>query len=332
MSTHYVEQPWADGAAGDTPVTAAALGHIEDGIGDAHDRIDALTTGMALTPTSTRTSTVAPAAGELVTYDASAGNIGPIPLPPPQAGVILGVVKGDASPNTITFTSANLLGNGGSPTITLRATGENRTLYGSATGWYVNGYRAPIVGTTAGTIAAGNDSRFANVLASVVYGGATRTAAPLCEVHFTAPNFTTGAADLYAMGNWQAVVDTERTSPTAGDGMLRATGGFSTISIPLTGRYQHDLYISGSTSANTIMNARITRNEPQFRSSLAVDIRRYSVNDPISLHASGNDVLNQGDLLYWATYTSAGVLTVVRGLDGSPSARTRIIVRYVGPG
>jgi hypothetical protein len=32
----YTKQTWVDGVAGNTPINAAALGHIEDGIAAAH--------------------------------------------------------------------------------------------------------------------------------------------------------------------------------------------------------------------------------------------------------------------------------------------------------
>jgi hypothetical protein len=325
VSTYYAQQPWVNGSAGETPVTAETLEHIEQGIDGAHDRIDALAVGTTLVPTPTRTSTVPPAAGQLVTYDASAGNLGPIPLPNPQPGVILGMVKGDASSNTITFTSGFLQGNGGSTTIALRTTGENRTLYGSSGAWFVSGLRAPVVGTTAGTVAAGNDSRFANTLTTALYGGPTRTGPPLCEVWFTAAPFTVGAFDIYAGGGWTAKVDT--------DGMLGNVGNLQVVNIPLTGRYSVAFHVASTTSlAGSSANCRVTRNSASFTASIAVDARPTVANNALlGLDAFTDAFLNQGDQLYWANYCGVGVQTVAPAGIGSNTSQTRIVVRYIGP-
>jgi hypothetical protein len=332
VSTYYTPQPWSDGSAGDTPVTAATLDHIEQGIEDSHDRIDSLAVGATLTPVPTRTSTVPPAGGQLVTYDASAGNLGPIPLPNPVPGVILGMVKGDASSNTITFTSGFLQGNGGSTTITLRATGENRTLYGSSGAWFVSGFRAPIVGTTAGTVAAGNDSRFSNTLAAALYGGATRTRAPVCEIKFSGTTFGVGASDVYAFGAWAAVVDTERSTPTAGDGMLGTVpGGYQVVNIPVAGRYEYYFALNGTVTANASVNCRITRNAAHYGSSVALDVRRFNAGDVAVLRAAGSGVLSQGDQLYWGLFCNNGTFTGYAGADGGSFPATGVVVRYVGP-
>lgn len=332
MSTYYTPQPWSDGAAGETPVTAATLDHIEQGIEDSHDRIDSLAVGATLTPVPTRTSTVPPAGGQLVTYDASAGNLGPIPLPNPIPGVILGMVKGDSSSNTITFTSGLLQGNGGSTTITLRATGENRTLYGSSGAWFVSGFRAPIVGTTAGTVAAGNDSRFSNTLAAALYGGATRTRAPVCEIKFGSGNFGVGASDVYAFGGWAAVVDTERSTPTAGDGMLGLVpAGQQVVNIPVAGRYEFYFAVAGNVNANASINCRITRNAAHYSATIAHDVRRFNAGDAVALRATSSGVLTQGDQLYWGLYCNNGTFTGTAGADGSGFPATGLVVRYVGP-
>jgi hypothetical protein len=333
VSTYYAQQPWENGTGGNTPVTAETLEHIERGIDGAHDRIDALAVGATLVPTSTRTSTVPPAAGQFVTYDASAGNLGPIPLPNPQAGVIMGMVKGDASSNTVTFTSGLLQGNGGSPSIVLRTTGENRTLYGSPGAWFVSGLRSPVVGTAAGTVAAGNDSRFSNTLTTALYGGATRTRAPVCEVRYAGNPFQVSAgSDVYAQGAWTARVDTERSTPVAGDGMLgTASGGKQVVNIPVSGRYEFHFALGGAVSADTVVNCRISRNIASYSSSVAIDNRRFNIGDVAILHAHDSCFLNQGDQLYWGIYTSHGVFTGYAGGDGGNLPPTGVVVRYIGP-
>jgi len=330
VSTHYVPQPWANGSAGNTPVTAETLEHIEEGIEGAHDRVDALAVGVVLVPTPVRTSTVPPSAGQLVTYDASAGNIGPIPLPNAGPGVIIGMVKGDSSPNTITFQSPQLQGNGGSPTITLRTTGENRTLYGAAGAWYVNGLRSPVVGTTPGTFAAGDDSRFANNLTTALYGGPNRTEAPTVEIWYTSTPFNVGAYDIYAQGGWTAVVDTD---DMLGSSAAPGAGGFTVINIPVSGRYEFVYNVACTTSvAYGMANCRITRNGADAGKSIATDFRPTVGNIGLmSMCAVGTGVLNQGDQLYWANYCSLGVQTIATWGPGTPLDRTRLTVRYVGP-
>lgn len=325
MSTYYTPQAWADGPAGNTPVTAATQLHVESGLGSAHDRIDALTVGSVLIPTAIRTTATAPAAGQLVTYDASSNPIGPIPLPAPSAGVIMSVVKGDATTNTVTLTSGVLLGNGGSTSIVLRTVGEARALYGSASGWFVSGAHSPIVGTTAGTVAAGDDARFANTLTTSLYGGPSRTVAPVCEARYTGAAFNVGAADLYAQGGWTAQVDT--------DSMLGTVGSYSVINIPVAGRYicqYHSLSQTGGGVWTT--NSRITLNHADYRWSIAADVVGTQNNQAVVLNAITDIRLAAGDQLYWANFISGGgVATISAAGVGVTGDFTHINVRYVGP-
>ena len=36
----YTKQTWVDGSAGGTPISAERLNHIEDGVSDAHDKLN----------------------------------------------------------------------------------------------------------------------------------------------------------------------------------------------------------------------------------------------------------------------------------------------------
>jgi hypothetical protein len=75
----YTKQTWADGEAGETPIEAAALNHIEDGIEAAAATADTASAGLAdkadadHTHTELTTATDTSTAGTIVRRDASGG-------------------------------------------------------------------------------------------------------------------------------------------------------------------------------------------------------------------------------------------------------------------
>jgi tail-like repeat protein len=80
----YTKQTWADSPATTSPISAARLTHIEDGIGDAHDlaagletskaTTTALTTGLAGKADSSHTHTIGNVTGLQAALDGKAGS------------------------------------------------------------------------------------------------------------------------------------------------------------------------------------------------------------------------------------------------------------------
>jgi hypothetical protein len=59
----YIKQTWVDGEDGETPISAARLGHLEDGIGDAHDAVLQLSTDTTAALTGKADTTYVDAIG-----------------------------------------------------------------------------------------------------------------------------------------------------------------------------------------------------------------------------------------------------------------------------
>lgn len=80
----YTQQPWADGSSGATPIVAAALLHMEAGIKDASNRLDAFGTGsVAVLPSGDTTGATDVAAINAAITAANTGSGGTVQL---QAG------------------------------------------------------------------------------------------------------------------------------------------------------------------------------------------------------------------------------------------------------
>lgn len=126
----YTEQTWVDGAAGGTPLSAARLGHIEDGIAAA------AAAAAALTPTPTKTADYTALAGELVPVDASgAGNV-IVTLPAtPTAGDRVGVFKTDGTPHLVVV--AGTVEGQTNANIVAKNAGAEFTYINSTIGWKI---------------------------------------------------------------------------------------------------------------------------------------------------------------------------------------------------
>lgn len=139
---NYIPQTWIDGPSGGTPVDAARLGHMEDGILDASNRLGVVETSnatkdIAMVATGTKTATYNAVNGDLVLADASSGVL-PIVLPAATPGLKVAVKKIDSTANFVAITAhAGDTIEGGSP-INLRLQYETRTLIASNGSWSVS--------------------------------------------------------------------------------------------------------------------------------------------------------------------------------------------------
>jgi hypothetical protein len=140
---NYIPQTWIDGPSGGTPVDSARLGHMEDGITDASNRLGVVeasnaTKDIALVATGVKTATYNAVNGDLVLADATSGVL-PIVLPAAVPGLKVAIKKMDSTTNTVNITAHagdNIEGN---TTLSLRLQYEARTLVSGNGVWYVSG-------------------------------------------------------------------------------------------------------------------------------------------------------------------------------------------------
>jgi hypothetical protein len=143
MTMNYIPQSWIDGASGGTPVAAARLMHMEDGILDASTRLGVVEASnavkdIALVATGTKTATYNAAIGDLVLADASSGTL-PIVLPAALPGMKIAIKKMDSSVNVVAITAHGSDTIEGSSVLNLRLQYESRTLISGNGIWYVAG-------------------------------------------------------------------------------------------------------------------------------------------------------------------------------------------------
>lgn len=131
--TFYTPTSWIDTSSGNTPLSAANLNKIEQGIVNAYVRANQL----ALTPTVVRTGSFTINYSDFGRFDCSAQSL-TSSLPSSQVGSIIGVKKTDATSNTATFNpAAGETIDGISASLILRVPGESRILVGVSGGWVV---------------------------------------------------------------------------------------------------------------------------------------------------------------------------------------------------
>lgn len=124
--TAYAKQTWINGAAGNTPISAARLGHMEDGIFDPASSIAANVFSQGLIPTAVKTTAYTAVAQDYVLLDTTSNTIA-VTLPAtPANGARIGVKIVLPSPvvNTATYVCSgsdhfNTTSGGTSGTLTL---------------------------------------------------------------------------------------------------------------------------------------------------------------------------------------------------------------------
>lgn len=137
----YTPQTWVNGSAGGTPLSATRLQHADDGIAEASNRLDVLTT----------VTTVA-ASGAALTLDASTSSAKKITLTGNCALTLTGATAGQVASlellliqdatgsRTITW-PASVKWAGGAPTLSTTAGAVDRIVlvsYNGGTTWYAD--------------------------------------------------------------------------------------------------------------------------------------------------------------------------------------------------
>lgn len=137
----YTKQSWSDGSAGATPLSAARMQHMEDGIYDADT--------STLTPTGVKTGNYTAVPGDLVPFDTGSGaRVLTLPSTPPDktrvaAKVTLGTVgAGGILANALTIQAGGtdvFNKTGGVTTLTVNTLNQLAELQYAAGGgiWYV---------------------------------------------------------------------------------------------------------------------------------------------------------------------------------------------------
>jgi hypothetical protein len=179
------------------------------------------------------------------------------------------------------------------------------------------------VGAGATQAAAGNHSHTAftsvnNLLVSD-FGGTSRTQYPVCEVYYTgAPANITG--DIWAAGGWGLAAPNIDT-----DSMFSVQGGYSTILVPVTGRYHIQYHTAGAANNNTTVVSRVTQGQNVGTSVVAASVSVVSGQE-IQMDAIGQRILTAGTRLYWANWAN-GSFALRNSMFGEDSF---ITVRYIG--
>jgi hypothetical protein len=105
----YIKQTWVDGEDGETPISAARLGHLEDGIGDAHDAVLQLSTDTTAALTGKAAAVHTHAQSDVVGLAATLSALGTAtrPVTRSSAATAVGRRPGAHLRSTTTPTDAN---------------------------------------------------------------------------------------------------------------------------------------------------------------------------------------------------------------------------------
>jgi hypothetical protein len=167
--------------------------------------------------------------------------------------------------------------------------------------------------------AAGNHTHYSlPELTAAVFGASNRTVAPCVEVYYQGGPVTI-SGDVFAGGGWGLAgpnVDT--------DGMFSMVGGYSTILIPITGRYFVHYHAAGTCNPGPVVS-RITVGR-DVNACVAASTTTYTGVNEVQQDAIGMRKLTAGSRLYWANWSSNNFT-----LRNFYFEDTFVHVRYVGP-
>ena len=154
-----------------------------------------------------------------------------------------------------------------------------------------------------------------------LFGGSTRTRAPLAEIIVQSNIGVPAAVDWLCDNRWGALVDTD-------NGFSRsATNNSTYYRIPVTGRYQINyqlLHLSNRSGGSLKVLVNGTNIQSSTISSAVV---RDSLEGP-TMQLSTDYKFNAGDLVRWGYWYSEPT-TIIPAAFGR--ARSRISLRYIGP-
>lgn len=156
-----------------------------------------------------------------------------------------------------------------------------------------------------------------------LFGGVGRTRAPVAEIAVSNDFYVPGSSDKLAQASWQALVDTD------GGAVISGTYGQTRYQIPVSGRYAITyqlMHKADGAKAGGAMKV-LVNGQDILRNSIASETATASFEGPTMAIAT-EYVFNAGDEVRWAYWYSQGVTILAKGFG---NARSKIVIRYVGP-
>ena len=154
-----------------------------------------------------------------------------------------------------------------------------------------------------------------------LFGGSTRTRAPLAEIIVQSNIVVPSAVDWLCDNRWGALVDTD-------NGFSRsASNNMTYYRIPVAGRYQinYQLMHLSNTSGGSLKV--LLNGTDVLNNTISSAVVRDSLEGP-TMQLSTDYKFNAGDLVRWGYWYSQGATIVPAGFG---RARSRISFRYIGP-
>jgi len=175
------------------------------------------------------------------------------------------------------------------------------------------------LGSGATNAAPGNHGHTAySELLTQSFGASNRTVAPCVEVYYQGGAITING-DVFAGGGWGLAgpnIDT--------DGMFQMSSGYSSIVVPIAGRYFVHYHAAGTCTPGPAV-ARVTVGR-DVNACVAATTATFTGNNEVQLDAIGQRRLAAGSRLFWANWSSNNFT-----LRNFYFEDTFVHVRWVGP-
>lgn len=157
---------------------------------------------------------------------------------------------------------------------------------------------------------------------SEMFGGASRTKAPLAEIALSSNVVVPGNSDQLAGSQWTALVDTD-------NGLIRSgTWGQTRYQVPVTGRYliTYQLMHQGDNGAQGGAMKILRNGTDVLKQTIASRTATPSLEGPTMMMAHSVK-LTAGDAIRWGYWYSGQVTQLVQGFG---TARSKIVIQYTG--
>jgi hypothetical protein len=170
-------------------------------------------------------------------------------------------------------------------------------------------------------------------LKTALFGGATRTAPPVCSLYLPANRTMTSSADWFMDTQWAVDADPDGIwVPGA-----QPAGGY--MLVPVTGRYDVRFHAEMGGVAPAKMAAKVYRNGQSPNTNVIAAATQSTAsgwNEPNHMDAWSNDrLLTAGDKLWFACWADvANVVLYANGSNwggGSTQLRTTATLTWIGP-
>ena len=155
-----------------------------------------------------------------------------------------------------------------------------------------------------------------------MFGGASRTRAPLAEIVLGSNVVVPGNSDQLAGSQWSALVDTD-------NGLVRSgTWGQTRYVVPVTGRYliTYQLMHQGDNAAQGGAMKLLRNGTDVLNQTIASRTATPSLEGPTMMMAHSVK-LTAGDAIRWGYWYSGQVTQLAQGFG---TARSKIVIQYTG--